>query len=112
MRKGSDNIGPMAGAFFLYSTSPSPHEATILGYVGLRAASSHQPISAVALRAAQDHPSEDDLAQLRRHFCTQGIPVSRSRSSGAVICRPISVKSSGLGSRRSGVGGATYDRCC
>ncbi|WP_405058528.1 Type 1 glutamine amidotransferase-like domain-containing protein [Kribbella sp. NBC_01505] len=58
------------GALFLYSTSPSPHESQILASVRRR------PVSAVALRAAQDSPTADDLDQLCDHFCTTPVPVT------------------------------------
>ena len=54
----------MAGAIFLYSTSPSPHESTILRAVR----GSGGPIRAVALRAAEEQPSEEGLARLAEHF--------------------------------------------
>lgn len=73
---------------FLYGTSPAPHEPAILAAVP-RIGSESDPIRAVAVRAAQDDPSEGDLATLAGHFSTQsGFPVDladsglRSRADG------------------------------
>ncbi|GAB3754693.1 Type 1 glutamine amidotransferase-like domain-containing protein [Microlunatus parietis] len=64
-----------SGRLFLYSTSPAPHEAAILAAVP-RAGRADDPIRAVALRTAQDEPSDHDLETLAAHFTTQpGFPV-------------------------------------
>lgn len=64
-----------SGTVFLYSTSPAPHEPTILAAVP-RAGHDGEPIHAVALRTAQDDPSDSDLEVLAGHFATQpGFPV-------------------------------------
>lgn len=79
------NSDPRAGAIFLYSTSPSPHESTILQAVR-RGAGCTEPIRAVALRTALEGPGQEDLAQLARHFA--GDPA-----------RPVDLRDSGLDTR-------------
>ncbi len=58
----------MTGTIFLYSTSPAPHESTILRAVRRDRRCDAGPIRAVALRAGLEQPDDADLAQLGRQF--------------------------------------------
>src|SRR5579875_2085816 len=78
----------MLGPLFLYSTSPAPHERTILELAGrsrrLRSrprsarwrSDSGRPISAVVMQTALPEPNDAELDGLRNHFCTQGFEVA------------------------------------
>jgi cyanophycinase-like exopeptidase len=66
----------MIGPLFLYSTSPAPHEATIVDRARQHQADRAGPLNAVVLQTAMATPSDADLASLRQHFCTQGVDVN------------------------------------
>jgi cyanophycinase len=65
----------MIGPLFLYSTSPAPHEVTILSWARRRRSDPATPLSAVVMQTALNEPSEAELDGLRSHFCTQGVDV-------------------------------------
>ena len=65
----------MVGPLFLYSTSPSPHEQTILTWAGRHQPDRSRPLAAVVMQTALSDPSQAEVDALRAHFCTQDVDV-------------------------------------
>ncbi len=65
----------MVGPLFLYSTSPAPHESTILHWARSRRADPHRPLAAVVMQTPLPESAPSELDGLHRHFCSRGVAV-------------------------------------